>query len=214
VSELLQQPKSASGRRRYLHLAIGVAWLLASCGGLVMLAQYANSPGEPLRAPVDWPGGTKLRLSEQGATLVLFAHPRCACTRATLGELAKITTHFPGAVTPWVVFFKPGDSDGSWERTDLWTAAEAIPGVHVVSDVDGVEARQFKATTSGETLLYDDHGKLLFNGGITVSRGHSGDNAGRSAIESVLSGSAPDYRQTPVFGCPIAVSTEQEWKLK
>jgi hypothetical protein len=47
----------------------------------------------------------------------------------------------------------------------------------------GREAALCKATTSGETVVYDAAGKLRFHGGITGARGHIGDNAGCSAIE-------------------------------
>ena len=70
-------------------------------------------------------------------------------------------------------------------------------------DGDGREARLFQAVTSGQTILYDSHGRLLFSGGITASRGHSGDNAGRSAIVSLVNAEVPDRTETLVFGCPL-----------
>jgi hypothetical protein len=179
-----------------------------------MLVMYANSAGPALQVPPQWPLDTKIRLSERGATLILFAHPRCPCTRASLGELEKIVARCQGSVTPWVVFFKPAGSDESWDQTDLRKTAAAIPGVHVVSDLDGVEARCFNAITSGQTLLYNDQGELLFTGGITSARGHAGDNAGASAIESHLTDTVPTLGQTPVFGCPIAVSPGQKCAVK
>ena len=175
-----------------------------------MLAAYANSSAPAQHAPPEWPVGTSIGLSERGSTLIMFAHPRCPCTRASLGELEKIVARFQGSVTPWVVFFKPSGADESWDQTDLRESAAAMPGVHVVSDPDGVEARRFNATTSGQTVLYNDRGELLFSGGITLARGHAGDNTGRSAVESYLDDTAPVCRQTPVFGCPIAVSSEQK----
>jgi hypothetical protein len=117
---------------------------------------------------------------------------------------------FQGAVTPWFVFYKPADSDKSWDQTDLWATAAAIPGAKVVSDPDGVEARRFNATTSGHTLLYNERGELLFSGGITQSRGHAGDNTGRFAIESLLAGEQSTCSTTPVFGCPIVASPSQK----
>jgi len=68
---------------------------------------------------------------------------------------------------------------------------------------EGAEAARFHATTSGYVLLYDVNGKLRFHGGITGSRGHSGDNAGRSAIEAILMGGLAETKQTFVFGCPL-----------
>jgi hypothetical protein len=194
--------------RNILWIFVGVLWIGVSCGGLAMLAEYANSPGPAPRAPQEWPIDAGIDLSKQGDTLILFAHPRCPCTRASIGELAKIVSRFQGIVTTWVVFFKPSESDESWDQTDLRSSAAAIPGVHVISDQGGVVARRFHATTSGETVLYNDRGELLFCGGITLARGHAGDNAGRSAIEACLRGNLPDVRQTPVFGCLIADSSD------
>ena len=202
--------RSVFGKRYILWIAGGVIWLGASCGGLTLLTIYANSPG-PTQQPLPrWPTDTSITLSKHGDTLLLFAHPRCPCTRATLGELEKFVARSPGSVTPWVVFFKPSGSNEAWDQTDLRTTAEAIPGVHVVSDVDGVEARRFNAKTSGQTVLYNQQGELLFNGGITSARGHAGDNTGQSAIESCLLGAVPTCRSTPVYGCPIAKSLEQK----
>jgi hypothetical protein len=94
----------------------------------------------------------------------------------------------------------------------LWRSAEAIPGVTVRADQDGNEARCFQAKTSGHVALYDVHGKLLFSGGITSSRGHSGDNAGRSAIMKLLKHEMA-VGETPVFGCSL-LSPEPERSAK
>ncbi|MBT6157511.1 MAG: hypothetical protein HOL01_10035 [Planctomycetaceae bacterium] len=109
----------------------------------------------------------------------------------------------PGRVDACVLFFKPTGFSAEWDRTDLWSSAEAIPDVKVFSDEDGNEAKRFRATTSGYSLLYNPSGELLFSGGITGSRGHSGDNAGRTAIESLVMNGVADQEQTFVFGCPL-----------
>ena len=70
-------------------------------------------------------------------------------------------------------------------------------------DDEGAEANRFHAATSGQTLLYDAAGLLLFSGGITGSRGHSGDNAGQAAIVSLVNSRAADLTETSVFGCPL-----------
>jgi hypothetical protein len=102
-----------------------------------------------------------------------------------------------------VVFVNPASVEEGWDQTDLWKTAESIPGVQVVRDIDGIEARRFGATTSGETILYSQRGERLFSGGITSARGHAGDNAGRTAIEAYLKNGSSDFSQTPVFGCPL-----------
>ena len=74
------------------------------------------------------------------------------------------------------------------------------------------------SATSGHALLYDARSRLEFSGGITVARGHAGDNVGRSAIEALIAGDVTVLRQAPVFGCALhnpatmSTGTEGAWK--
>jgi hypothetical protein len=122
-----------------------------------------------------------------------------------VGELAKLMTACQGKLVAKVLMLRPPTMPAGWERTDLWDSAAAIPGVLVVADVDGAEARRFGAETSGQSLLFAADGRLLFAGGMTESRGHSGDNDGRSTLMSlVLTGSiTAQPAHTPVYGCPL-----------
>jgi len=117
--------------------------------------------------------------------------------------LALLMAHCQGSVNAYVIFFKPAKSTEDWALTDLWRAATVIPGVTVLQDDAGFEARQFRTETSGDTVLYSAGGHLLFHGGLTISRGHSGDNAGRSALQILLHDQSPQETQTPVFGCSL-----------
>jgi hypothetical protein len=102
-----------------------------------------------------------------------------------------------------VFFYRPIHEPSAWVRTDLWRSANSIPGVQVLEDPEGALARRFGASTSGQTLLYNAGGRLVFNGGITAARGHSGDNNGRQAIVALLQGASPEQNITPVFGCSL-----------
>jgi hypothetical protein len=166
-----------------------------------MLWNYENSVGAAGYPPVHWPANTRVELASDGATLVMVAHPHCPCSRASIGELALIMTQCQGRVSAYVLFVRPEGFPNQWARTDLWDSAARIPGVTALNDEGGVEAARFKAVTSGTTMLYDARGKLLFSGGITGSRGHSGDNDGRSAIVAMLANEQTDRPTTPVFGC-------------
>jgi hypothetical protein len=138
--------------------------------------------------------------------LVMFVHPRCECSSATVGELAIIMAHAQEKLDAHVFFFLPAGEAAAWARTDLWNTASAIPGVRVQEDREGAIAQSFGSFTSGQTLLYDTQGRLLFKGGITAFRGHSGDNAGRTAITALLRGEAPRNAlpvMTPVLGCSL-----------
>jgi hypothetical protein len=75
--------------------------------------------------------------------------------------------------------------------------------VTVQRDDAGREARLFGAETSGDTRLYSATGELMFHGGITIARGHSGDNPGRDALEALLFGKPAGATKTRVFGCSL-----------
>src|SRR5207244_9248206 len=107
-----------------------------------------------------------------------------------------------------VVFIRPAGVAADWEKTALWRSAARIPDVSVVGDEAGREARRFGGETSGQTLLYDPTGRLLFSGGTTIARGHLGDSAGLEAILALLDGRRPPRATTPVFGCSLFASAE------
>lgn len=179
---------------------IFVLWLAASGAGMYSMLAYERAPGAPGNPSEYWP--TESAIEPDASTLLIFAHPHCPCTRASIGELARIMAHCQGKVRAHVIFFLPAGELVDWVRTDLWRSAEAIPGVTVHADRDGAEARLFNVATSGQSALYAG-GRLLFCGGITGGRGHEGDNAGEDAIVTLLAGGRTPYARTPVFGCPL-----------
>lgn len=185
------------------------AWIAAVAFGMRVLFQYENKPGPVGALPQTWPAAQIERATDR-PTLVMLAHPRCPCTAASVGELAQIMARLQGRVAAYVLFVQPKRAGRDWDNTDLRRSAEAIPGVKVVLDPDGVEARRFGAETSGHTELFGTDGRLLFSGGITASRGHGGDNAGESAIVALVNNQEPVRRQTLVFGCSLANRTKAQ----
>jgi hypothetical protein len=188
---------------RLILIASCALWLFVIVAGVGYLRNYESTPGVAASAPDRWPAVSRIKPAADRPTLVMLAHPQCPCTRASIGELARLMTQAQGRVTAYVLFVKPPEFSEGWEQTDLWASAAAIPGVTVVRDDDGVEAARFGAATSGQTVLYDAAGNLLFSGGITAARGHAGDNAGRSAIVSLLINDESEQKETPVYGCPL-----------
>ena len=178
-------------------------WVLAVAVGLGLLWDYENAPGESAAPPSVWPPESSIQPAADRATLVMMIHPHCPCSRATIGELARLMAQAQGRVTAFILLVKPEGFPDDWAKTDLSLSASAIPDVTVVVDDEGTEARRFRAKTSGQTVVYDIEGRLLFNGGITASRGHSGDNAGRSAVVSLLNTGESANGETFVFGCPL-----------
>lgn len=192
------QPKTI-----FTTVLLTMAWIAAVSLGLRTLLSYESAPGQVGTVPHDWPSASKIERASDRMTLIMLAHPHCPCTRASINELAQIMAQIQGKVRAHVLFLKPQDSDSSWDDTDLRRSAAAIPGVTVSSDVDGTEARLFGAETSGHALLFDSAGRRLFSGGITGSRGHSGDNVGESAIVALVNDHAAARTSTLVFGCAL-----------
>jgi hypothetical protein len=184
-------------------LALGV-WLAAVGSGFTILLRYATAPGTVDAPPrLQWPADSRLERRDRRPTLVMFAHPHCPCSRASVAELARLMAALPVRPAAYVLFVHPHGISADWDQTDLRRSAAAIPGVTVLSDVDGIEAARFHALTSGLTLVYDGEGRLLFRGGVTSSRGHEGNSFGRERIISLLTTGKADRTDSPVFGCAL-----------
>jgi len=181
-----------------------VLWLTAVGYGLVYLGRYETTPGENrVSTPEVFPADSLITRNDGQATLLFFAHPKCPCSRASLNEIAKLMPEVEGRLSVFVVLSKPAGAPADWTDTDLRSNAEKIPGVRVLIDENEVETDRFSARTSGTALLYDKDGNLRFQGGVTLSRGQEGDNAGRSAIANIVNNNVSELGQTAVFGCPI-----------
>lgn len=190
----------------------GLAWAGTAVFGGHALLKYENSPGKVGSISSTWPANSAIRLAPDRPTLVMLAHPQCPCSRASIDELAQVMAQVQGKVSAYVLFYVPRQSEVEWENSDTRRSAGKIPGVTVLSDIDGAEATRFGAETSGHTFLFDANGRLLFNGGITGSRGHAGDNAGQSAIVSLVNDRVSARANTFVFGCSIKDQTQENRK--
>jgi hypothetical protein len=167
------------------------------------MRNYEFSAGGDPHAPAHWPAASRIPRVAGHATVVVFAHPLCPCTAATVAELGEVVAEAGAGTTVSVLFFTPADAGTEWTQAPSVLQAAAIPGVTIVADASGREARLFHAVTSGRTLLYDPNGELIFDGGITGSRGHTGENAGATALLTFLTHGSGVRPTTPVFGCSI-----------
>ena len=186
-----------------------VTWSLLAGMGMLGLLQYEGRANSCATAPKRWPDEVRLSRSETTPTLLLFVHPHCPCSRATLGELERIVARPGAGISARVVFWHPETVANDWHSGSLWTCASTLPGVQVIDDVGCVISRQFGVFTSGQVLVYDSSGQLKFSGGITKARGHSGDSVGSDAVLSIgKSSSETPMKCCAVFGCPLSESTE------
>jgi len=174
--------------------------LLAVSGSALVL--YGARPCEGAQAPACWPSESRLERDPRLPSLVLFLHPQCPCSRASLAELARVRARCPGQMDIQIVVARPEGVPQGWEETSLVALARAEKGATVSLDEGLAETRRFGAMTSGQVLLYGQDGRLLFAGGITDSRGHEGDNAGAEALVRAL-GASGSLQAAPVYGCEL-----------
>lgn len=191
-------------RARTVGLAVvTVGWLLLVGTGFARLLEYEAVPGAEAIAPIDWPANSPISAQDGGFTLVVAIHPRCPCSRASLEELARVLAVSPRPVFVQALVWRPASAPTDWEHGAVRDKLELLPGTTIVADTDGRVAEVFGLRTSGEMVLYDAAGRLLFRGGITGSRGHEGDNPAKDALLARLRGETTDPTTMPVFGCPI-----------
>ena len=189
-------------------LFLGWVGLLAL--GMVMLAQYSNKPGALDNTVLKFPRNTNIQLSANKSTMLVFLHPYCSCSLATLENLERLQPSIKNKVEIYALFFSPSSQSADWSKTISWYKAARIPRVHVMKDTDGQIAKQFHAATSGYVVVYGIDGHKIFSGGITPSRGHSGESKGTEAITALLNTAVSKTKavQTFVFGCSILNSLQ------
>lgn len=192
-------------------------WAALICVGGRKLLNYESAPGIPGAAPSEWPAASRIVRPNDKFTLVMLTHPNCPCTRASIAELEILMARLQGKLVGFMVFSKPEASAAEVESSDLWKRASLIPNVSAIYDRDGAETEHFRGRVSGQTMLYDPAGRLVFSGGITSARGHQGDNAGLDALILRVRDGVQSQGTFPVFGCSLhnpdaKELSENSWK--
>jgi hypothetical protein len=192
---------STSLLRRIFVVGALLLWLVVIAIGVSSLAFYDQQPGMASAAPkqiaalpVDAP---------QKHRLLMFVHPRCPCSTASIRELERLMARCVDELEATVYFIRPDNEPDAWAQGHLWQLTQQIPGASAKVDVGGETAQRFAAKTSGSVALYDPAGRLKYEGGITAARGHEGDNRGKATIFSLVHGEAQAIASCPVFGCSL-----------
>ena len=210
---VLETPGKTRGLGKSSIFAAAVfLWLVLILSGAHALLRYESTPGAPGTPPSLWPSHTGIVRPPDKFTLVMLSHPDCPCTRASLAELERVVARTQGQLVGFIVFSKPESSRAEIESSDLWHAASRIPGITPVDDQRGTASQSFHGYVSGQTMLYDPAGRLIFSGGITSGRGHQGDNAGAEAVIRRVNGDGQAPKATAVFGCALHNPNDQTAK--
>lgn len=172
--------------------------------GLVVLSiglinWYATVPGKNSTS-VRIPAGTKL-LPEKNPRLLVFLHPKCLCSEATMTELQNLLPELRDIDV--TVVFRELENNSDWMKGTLFERAKKTKGISIVIDGKGEEAKLFGAHTSGHAVLTTTNGLIAFSGGLTPSRGHTGESAGKDFLLSWNRSRAPASFITDIFGCNL-----------
>ncbi len=183
--------------------AIVGCWIVSVAACVYVVERYAGQPGPPSPLSLTWPEGTQLSLSADKPTALIFAHPKCPCTQASIREFERIKARHPNAFDTTVVFPVTAAQKSAWQDTRLVNETRNLPSARIVFDSGGIESDRFDAAVSGQVFLFAPDGRLLYSGGITAARGHEGMNGGQEAFEYQLSHPSSPGKTFPVFGCGL-----------
>jgi hypothetical protein len=170
-----------------------------------LLVGFDQTPGALGVALPRWPMSTAIHRNPDLQQMLVFLHPFCPCSAATLAELARVPARRPRDIPQpeiKILFVRPRGAT-EWRAGRLWDTAQKLPGAEVMWDEGGEEADRFGAQTSGAVFLYNSGGSLLFHGGVTGSRGHAGDNYGADQLILALNSGRPVSGKHLVFGCAL-----------
>lgn len=186
---------------------------------LVVMPSIGKDPSVSESLASEWPASTKLTKVTNVGHLIVFVHPYCPCTTATLRNLEDALDSTNHTVS--IVQLRTARLESLHVPVPSIARIVDKNGWSLVLDNEGVEASTFGATTSGECMLFTPSGALLFAGGITASRGHQGDNQGLATLKGLMQQISPKmggdaspneavyasknskWANFPTFGCPL-----------
>jgi hypothetical protein len=193
-------PRQSKQSPLWKYILVAIWLVLALC---VMIAFERREAAPSQLGVTSAQGASALPFLSPGhESLVMFAHPQCPCTGASLSQLDHLML-YAGKAKVWVVFLKPKSEPVAWVHSNLWQAASKLKGVRVLEDLDGKLCQSAGAYTSGLVVLYSSNGAELFRGGLTASRGHEGESAGLNVLKQYFETGKLSAKSTPVFGCSL-----------
>lgn len=178
-------------------------WFALLITGHVVLFEYEMTEGPLGNSKRIFPEKSAVQLTHGRQNIVLFLHPACPCSAATVDEFHELMHEGESDSIGKVVFFMPPEQESEWALLPIISSVKRIPNVSISYDTNGSQADLFGATTSGHVLIYDGRGILQFSGGITGSRGHTGNNKNLEIAKNTIIAKNPKFVTTPVFGCSL-----------
>jgi hypothetical protein len=135
--------------------------------------------------------------------IVMFAHPLCPCTRASLIKLGEVALQVKDQSQIRVVFVTRGLNPEDVTTSKTLALARQLKHVTTELDESGTEECLYQATVSGEVFAFDAQGERIFHGGLTSGRGHLGVASSQEYLEQLITGKATEPLDAAVYGCRL-----------
>ena len=152
--------------------------------------QWDFKAGKPALTP-------KIESKGQKPWLIVALHSQCPCSIATIENLIALPPEERRSIRMTLLFTGPDP-----HHSQLTAKAEALPEAEKQFITEEEIVARYGARTSGQALIYNAEGALVFSGGLTDSRGSAGDSTGMQALADVISG-RPCIPNLPVYGCAL-----------
>lgn len=205
-------PPCTTMPRHGLTIAMLIAgWLVVLAMGWLAMTTYGfkRETATFVEPPRHWPSDSQLPRIDGVSSLLVFLHPKCPCSQATVAELERLFDSYrAGKKRPLQLCIAatiPRSADQSWADTSLIRRGLQLGGAQLFVDRGGVEATRFAVAVSGTVMLFDEAGSLCYAGGVTMARGHEGDNVGRESLRRLLMGEQGAANAIPAFGCRLVL---------
>ena len=94
-------------RATFSSFGLLIVWGLVIGSGMLLFEIYSFQPGQAGSPPAWWPEESLIPRDADRSTLLIFLHPRCPCSQASVEELAYILSQTRRRVTPHALLFSP-----------------------------------------------------------------------------------------------------------
>ena len=135
------QSKNRPNRNAYRLLIAN--WAIGLVSGFSLIVSHNFATGNVSSAPIEWPDGINLESDANHPTLLVFIHPQCPCSSATIGELERLLADVNQQVKCTILMVCPSDHVDQWMKSKNTERSKSIEGVQIVVDVDGTTAAKF-----------------------------------------------------------------------
>ena len=126
------------GRVKQPWAGVAAAWGAVVVLGLLYLEAYADRPGDSGAPPAVWPAQSRVKRDGRRPTVLIFLHPQCPCSRASLAELVHVVERCRTRVLRSTPCCWPVQAFDRWGRSRIEQDLAGIPKSPVSTKTEAV----------------------------------------------------------------------------